>query len=156
MDLGSPKVEPDSSSKPREGSSSLKSHRHQVSAAVGSSTSLEKSTEQNHDMDHKVHVRKTENATEIVTRAGTMINCEADHGHPREKDWHCATMPQVMTVLWPLSLASRMNLVIPWSITIQRSGDYAVKVHHMAVSVDTPAHQTILFFQHLWYFIQLW
>ena len=45
MDLCSPKVELDSSSKRREVLSSSKSHRHQPSVAIRSSTSLERSTE---------------------------------------------------------------------------------------------------------------
>ena len=42
---GSPKVKPDSSSKRQDYTSSSKSHKHPVSVAAGSSTSLEKSYE---------------------------------------------------------------------------------------------------------------
>ena len=53
IDPGSPKVEPDSSSKRQENTSSSKTHKCPVTVAAGSSTSLERSNEQDNDMDHK-------------------------------------------------------------------------------------------------------
>ena len=86
MDLGSPKVEPGSSSKRQEGSSSLKIHRYQASVAMGSSTSLERSMEWNHDMGCKVHEKDRE--WERNCSKCRKHDHEVDHGHPREKDWH--------------------------------------------------------------------
>ena len=126
----------------------LQSHRHQASAAMGSSASLEKSAEQNCNADCKACEK--ENSIEIMTRAGTAITRQIVAIQRRAG---IATAPQVMTIAWPLSMADPMNLVIPQSVAIQRSNDYAVKVHHVAMSIDAPTHQTILSFQHLWYFI---
>ena len=55
MNPGSPRVKPDSSSKRWEELSSSKGHKHQVSVATGSSTSLEKSDEWDQDTDCKGH-----------------------------------------------------------------------------------------------------
>ena len=69
---------------------------------------------------------------------------------------HTTTAPQVMTIAWLLSVANLMNLVIPWSITIQRNDDFTVKVNHTVMSIDTPAHWNLYVFHHLQHFIQLW
>ena len=81
---GSPKIEPDLSSKRWEDKSSSKGHKWPVSAAAGSSTSLEKSDEWDHDMDCKGHEKdKVHNK-----------NCERSRerkqecGHPRHKSSH--------------------------------------------------------------------
>ena len=81
---GSPKVELDSSSKRQDYTSSLKSHKHPVSAAAGSSTSLERSDEWDHDaecMRHdkdKGHDKNRERSRE----------CEGRSHHQKGKSLH--------------------------------------------------------------------
>ena len=86
MDPGSPRVEPDSSSKRQEESSSSKGHKHQVSAAAGHSTSLEKSNEQDHDTDHKGHEKDREHNKNC--KRSRDHERKQDHSHPRNKSSH--------------------------------------------------------------------
>ena len=87
MDLGSPRVELDLSSKRQEDLSSLKGHKCQVSAATGSSTSLEKSDEWDHDADHKGHEKDRERDKNC--KRSRDCECKADHGHPKHRSLHC-------------------------------------------------------------------
>ena len=79
MDPGSPRVEPDLSSKRQEDLSSLKGHKYQVSAAAGSSASLEKSDEWDHDADCKGHEKDRE----------CDKNCERSKDHKHKADCGC-------------------------------------------------------------------
>ena len=85
---GSSKVEPDSSSKRRDHTSSSKSHKHPVSVAAGSSATLRKSDEWNHDAEcrwckGKGHDKNCKRSTE----------CQEDHTHQKGKSSHheCAS-----------------------------------------------------------------
>ena len=130
--------------------SSLKSHSHQASVAVGSSASLERSAEQNRDMDHKV--RKKNREHERTHNKSRDRDCEVDHSFQGRIG--IMTAPQIMTTVLPSSMAALMSLVIPWSVT-QRSNDYAVRAHHTGWGIDAPTHRIVLLFWCLWYFIQL-
>ena len=81
---GSPKVEPDLSSKRQEDTSSSKSHKCPVSATTGSIMSLEKSDEWDHDVDHKGH-KKDKVCDKNHERSR---ECEKEHGCPRHKSSH--------------------------------------------------------------------
>ena len=83
-------------------------------------------------------MRKTENVIKITKGAGTM-NAKQTMA-VQSTGAHTTSASQVVTIAWLLSMANLMNLVIPQSITVQRSGDFTVKVHHMVMSIDAPAH----------------
>ena len=85
MGLGNPKIELDSSFERQEGLSSLKSHRHQVSVAMGSSASLERS-EQNCDVDCKACDK--DKGHERAHERGRECNHKAECGRPRERARH--------------------------------------------------------------------
>ena len=141
---GSPKVEPDSSSKRWDHAGSLKSHKHSVSVVAGSSASLERSDEWNCDTEcmrcdkdkgHDKIMKEVENAKKItsVKRARA----------------HTVSMLQGMTIAgWP-SMADMLNMVVRQSIPIQRNDDFTVEADHMVMSIDTPAHQNMYSFHHL-------
>ena len=85
ISTGSPKVEPDSSSRRQEDMSSWKGHKHPVSVAAGSSASLEKSDEWDRDVGHKGHEKdKAHNKNCKMSR-----ECEQEHSHPKHKSSHC-------------------------------------------------------------------
>ena len=90
---GSPKVESDSSSKRWDYTSSLKSHKHPVSVAAGSSTSLERS------MSRTVTLSadgvRTKVMTKIVKRSREH---ERLHTHQKGKSSHHASVPQGRTM----------------------------------------------------------
>ena len=79
---GSPKVELDSSSKKRNYTSSSKIHKHPVSVAAGSSASLEKSYEQDHDTECRWREDKGHNKNHERSR-----ECE-DHACLKGKSSH--------------------------------------------------------------------
>ena len=86
MDPGSPRVEPDLSSKRKEDSSSSKGHKHHVSVVAGSSVSLEKSNEWDHNADCKGHEKGRE--CDKNHERSRDHECEADHDHPKERSLH--------------------------------------------------------------------
>ena len=85
LDPGSPKVEPDSSSKRLENTSSSKGHKRPVSAAVGNSMSLEKSDEWDHDANHKGHEKDNVHNKDHERSREFKQEC----GHPWLKRLHC-------------------------------------------------------------------
>ena len=112
----SPKVKPDSSSKRQDYTSSSKSHKHPVSVAAGSSTSLEKSNEWDHDAECRHHERSRECKDCVpIWKARA----------------HTTSIPQGMTMVGHLSMADLLNLVVLWGIPIQRNDDFTVKVDHV-------------------------
>ena len=81
---GSPKVEPDPSSKRWEDMSSSKGHKCPVSAAAGSSGSLEKSNEWDHDAYRKGY-QKDKAYDKNCERSR---ECKQEHGCPKYKSLH--------------------------------------------------------------------
>ena len=88
---GSPKVEPDLSSKKWDYTSSSKSHKCLVSVAAGSSASLERSSEWDHDAEHrwcekdkghdKNHERSREHEQDHTCQNGKGSHHESASGH---------------------------------------------------------------------------
>ena len=76
-------------------------------------------------------VIKTNSARELTERAGVVIARQSTAVQGRGLG--IATMTQVITAVWLSSMAGQMNSVIPWSVTVQRSGDSTVKVHQVAI-----------------------
>ena len=115
MDLGSPRVEPDLSSKRWEDSSSLKGQKCQVSVAQGGVHHWKSPMSGTMTQTAK-GMRKIENAIKIVKGAGT-TNAKQTVAFQGTRA-HTVRMPQVMTIAWLLSMANLMNLVIPQSVTV--------------------------------------
>ena len=88
IDPGSPKVEPDSSFKRWENTSSLKGHKHPVSAAAGSSTSLERSDEQD-EQDCDVNCKGHEKDKAHDKNCKRSRECKQECSYPRHKSSHC-------------------------------------------------------------------
>ena len=84
---GSPKAEPDSSSKRQENTSSSKGHKHPVSAAAGSSVLLERSDEWDCDADckgrekDKAHDKNHKRSKEHDRLKHKSLHCELTSGH---------------------------------------------------------------------------
>ena len=128
----------------------MKSHKHPVSAAAGSSTSLERSNEQYCDMDCKWH-DKDKGQDKIVKEVENMNKNVAI----KRARAHTMSTPKGMTVVGQASVADLLNPVTPWSIPVQRNDDFTVEADHVVMSTGTPTHQNVYTFIHLQHFIPL-
>ena len=141
---------PNSSSKKRDYTSSLKSHKCLVTVAAGSSTSLERSNVRDCDAEHRWHEKdkghdKNHERSRKVNKIVPIKRARA----------HTASVPQGMTIAgWP-SMADLLNLVVPWGVPVQRNNDFTVEADHVIMSTDTLAHQNAYPFHHLQPFILL-
>ena len=147
---GSPKVEPDSSSKRWENTSSLKSHKHPVSAAAGAAH-LWRGPMSGTMMRITNGVTRTEVMIKIMKEVENANNNAA----VKRARAHTTSAPQGMTLAGWASMADLLNPVIPRSIPIQRNDHFAVEADHGVVSTGIPAHQNAYAFHHLHHFIPL-
>ena len=59
------------------------------------------------------------------------------------------SIPLDMSMAGHLNVADLLNLVVLWSIPIQRNDKFTVEVYHVTVSTDAHAHQSMFAFCHL-------
>ena len=138
----SPKVEPDSSSKRRENTSSSKSQ-------TSSFCSCREQCVWRGPLSVTV-MRITNGVTRTKVTINIMKEVENVNKNMAIKRARACTvsMPQGMTMPGQRSLADLLNPVIPLSIPIQREEDFAVKADYAVMSTGAPAHQNAYAFHH--------
>ena len=59
------------------------------------------------------------------------------------------SVPLGMNVAGHLSAADLLNLVVLWSIPVQRNDKFKVEADHVTMNTDAHAHQSAFAFNHL-------